>query len=121
MPKTKVLIVEDNKSIRNMLELFLFSCDFIVVTAENGVQGLKLCLAHHPDLVITDNTMPLMTGLELITAIRTNETVSHAKIIMVSGDVGQTKTEALAAGANAFMAKPYDLGELLHLITKELA
>lgn len=121
MPKHSVLIVEDNASIRKMLELFLINYNFSVITAENGTQGFELCLKHRPDLVITDNTMPLMTGLELITKIRAQDEVRATKIIFVSGDGGTIESTGIAAGANAFLAKPYDLWTLLHLITKELA
>lgn len=120
MPRQSVLIVEDHRMISDMLKLFLITRGFTVHVAENGAQGLELCLAHHPDLVITDNTMPLMTGLELIRKIRSQDDVRGTKIIFVSGDGGNIESAGLAAGANSFLAKPYDLGELLRLIAKEL-
>lgn len=120
MTKVRILIVEDHRVIREMLVLFLEKQGFAVHATENGQQGLDWCLAHQPDLIITDNTMPLMTGLEMTTAIRAHSKVGTTRIILVSGDAMDIESAALAAGANAFLAKPYALDAVLHLIKKTL-
>ena len=115
-----ILIVEDHRMISDMLKLFLVSRGFTVHVAQNGLEGHELYLRHQPDLIITDNTMPLMTGLELIRKIRAQDDVRGTKIIFVSGDGGNIESDGLAAGANAFLAKPYNLPDIAHLITKLL-
>ncbi len=120
MTKRRILIVEDHQVIRDMLELFLINRGYTTHTTENGLQGLNWCIAHQPDLIITDNTMPLMTGLELVTAIRAHPEVGATRIILVSGDTDDIEAKAIAAGANDFAPKPYSLDDILRLIKRQL-
>jgi two-component system chemotaxis response regulator CheY len=85
-----------------------------VVEAENGQVGLQKIEAENVECVITDWSMPVMTGLELIQALRANPKFKALPILMVSA-VGQKEeiVQAIAAGANGYIVKPFE-PETLH-------
>lgn len=118
----RVLIVEDDQHQRKTLELALkqnHQIDQIEVAGNGHEALLKLELLQF-DLVITDRDMPIVNGVELVRAMRGNEHFQHIPVIMVSGNGNSIKDEALAAGVNEFLAKPYRLPELRQVVDKLL-
>lgn len=116
MSKQTLLIVDDDPQQRQMLSLFFQVQDFVINESSNGLDAMKSLRDFRPDLVITDNSMPEMTGLELIHSIRSDPELADLKIIMVSGDLGDTANQALVVGADVFLAKPYDLTMLMSVV-----
>jgi two-component system KDP operon response regulator KdpE len=106
-----VLLVEDEPSMRRFLQSTLVDHGFRVVTAENGRRGLEQATSHNPDLVILDLGLPDMDGLEVTARLRD---WSEAPILVVSAREQQAdKVQALDAGANDFVTKPFGVGELM--------
>ena len=111
MDKARVLVVDDEPQITRVLRTVLASHGYQVRTAAEGESALVDVNAWHPELVITDLFMPRMDGIELCRRIRA---VSSTPIIVLSvkGEE-RTKVEALDAGADDYVTKPFGTDELL--------
>ena len=107
----KVLVVDDEPQITRVLRHSLTAHRFDVRTAADGLSGLDTFHDWHPDLIITDLQMPEMNGIEFCREIRK---VSQVPIIVLSvrGEE-RTKVEALDAGADDYVTKPFGIDELL--------
>jgi len=114
----KVLVVDDEPQITRVLRHSLIAHRYDVRTAADGVSALDTFGDWHPDLVITDLQMPEMDGIEFCRQIRR---VSQAPIIVLSvrGDE-RTKVEALDAGADDYVTKPFGIDELLARVRANL-
>jgi two-component system KDP operon response regulator KdpE len=110
-PRRNVLVVDDEPQITRVLRTTLSGQGFMVRTAGDGDEALEVMREWTPDLVITDLAMPNLTGLELCRRIRSK---SHVPIIVLSvrGEE-KTKVEALDAGADDYVTKPFNMNELL--------
>jgi two-component system, chemotaxis family, chemotaxis protein CheY len=110
MPSSKILVIDDDLTVRSAMVQFLKDLGYDVVTAENGHRGLRMFRSEKPDLVITDIIMPEKEGIQTITEIRRER--PDAKIIAVSGGgrVGNTDFLKIARslGADDAVAKPVD-------------
>ena len=112
MDATKILIVDDDISVRNVLKDILASNGYIVVTVENGSQAYQQFKMFTFDLILLDINMPKMDGVETVKAIR--ERSPHVPIIIISGYSGaETISEAIEFGANDFIRKPCTPEQLL--------
>ena len=107
----KILVVDDEAQIIRVLRRSLTSHAYDVRTAADGQAALELFHDWHPDLVITDLSMPEMTGLDLCRAIRKTSEVPII-VLSVKGEE-HTKVEALDAGADDYITKPFGINELL--------
>ncbi|MCD0466037.1 two-component regulator propeller domain-containing protein [Flavobacterium sp. ENC] len=106
--KRTVLIIDDNAEIRAYL-IKLFSETYIVYSAENGEEGLKLTKKHLPDLVISDITMEEMDGLELCRKIKENNELSHIPVILLTASKNpETHLQGISDGADDYIIKPFD-------------
>ena len=106
-----VLIVEDDRNIQELLQLYLEKEGYAVTTASDGGQGLAKFRAIKPDLVLLDVMMPVMDGWAVCKAIRAD---SQTPIIMLTAK-GETddKVTGLKAGADDYVTKPFEMKELL--------
>jgi CheY-like chemotaxis protein len=114
---THVLVVDDDPGIRGFIEMMLRAEGYMVSTAANGQQGLDRALAHRPDVVLLDLAMPVMDGWQLFDRLQELDPTIPV-ICMTAG--GSTRTEAEARGAAGYLAKPFEVDDLLHLITRFL-
>ena len=107
----KVLIVEDDKNIRDLLERYLKKENYIVCTAADGGEGLSLFRSEQPDLVLLDLMMPVMDGWTVCKAIRAD---SQTPIVMLTAK-GETddKVLGLKTGADDYITKPFEMKEVL--------
>ncbi|MBS3974961.1 MAG: response regulator [Actinobacteria bacterium] len=119
MSKT-VLVVDDAAFMRMMIRDILSGEGFVIHEAVNGRDAVEKYGEVRPDLVTMDITMPEMSGLEALRAIR--ESDSRARILMVSA-MGQQKmiVEALESGAMDFLVKPFQPAKVLETVNKCLA
>ena len=110
----KLLIIDDERGIRNTLKEILADEGHEVDVAENGKQGLEMAQSKAYDLIYTDIKMPEMDGMELLAAIKQNEDTENVPVVMITGhgDV-ETAVQALKAGAYDFLLKPLDLNRIL--------
>lgn len=104
----RVLIVEDQDALREILVLTFSSGPFEVHAATDGQKGLEIARQIHPHLVVTDLRMPRMDGLALTRALRQDPALARVPVIVVTAfaDPGAA-LQAYGAGANAFFAKPF--------------
>lgn len=109
--RTTVLVIEDEPEIRRFLRSALCADGYRVVEAENGARGIVDAGTHKPDLAIVDLGLPDMDGVEVIRRIRA---WSGIPIIVLSARAREpAKIEALDAGADDYVTKPFGVGELL--------
>ena len=110
----KLLIIDDERGIRNTLREILTDEGHEVEIAENGKQGLEMAQATAFDLIFSDIKMPEMDGLEVLKALKEGEEAIDTPIVMISGhgDV-ETAVQALKLGAYDFLIKPLDLNRIL--------
>jgi two-component system KDP operon response regulator KdpE len=107
----KILIADDDPQILRALRITLSARGYDVVTAADGTAALSAAIADHPDVVVLDLGMPGLTGIEVIQALRGWTTIP---ILVVSGRTESwDKVEALDAGADDYVTKPFAADELL--------
>ena len=109
-----ILIVEDQEDNRRILRDLLTSAGFELLEATTGEEGVRLAQARRPDLILMDIQMPVLDGYEATRRIKTDPELRHIPIIVVtsyalSGD----DVKAQAAGADAYVAKPFSPRNLL--------
>ena len=117
--RKKILIVEDNDILREMLSVTLLSHGYLVETAHDGLSGLQKLEKYSYDLLITDNQMPRMEGLELIREIYRREMC--IKTLFISGQFTKDIMErARERGVLEFLAKPFSFNLMLETVRKVL-
>lgn len=111
MNKPLVLVVEDDRPVRNLIVTTLKSHDYRYLTAENGKTAIMEASSHNPDIVLLDLGLPDIDGAEVITNIRG---WSNMPIIVISArSEDSDKITALDAGADDYLTKPFSVEELL--------
>lgn len=106
-----VLIIEDERAIRNLIATTLQTHNYKFITAENGGQGLLEIMSKKPDIILLDLGLPDMDGVEIIEKVRSWSTVP---IIVISArNEDKDKIDALDAGADDYLTKPFSVDELL--------
>jgi two-component system phosphate regulon response regulator PhoB len=112
--RDRVLIVEDEKDVREMLRLNLKMGGFDVLEAQNGAEGLAIAKAELPSVVILDLMMPEMSGMEVCRALRRNPATSRIPILMLTAKSTEgDKVAGLEVGADDYVTKPFSPRELL--------
>ncbi|MEK6582499.1 MAG: response regulator [Nitrospirota bacterium] len=112
----KILIVDDDIAVRNLLNEILTFHGYDVDCVSNGEDAIKLIKAKHYDVLVTDYMMPGINGIELVKKAR--DIKSSMPIIGMSGSYNEKNF--LAAGANLFIAKPFVFKKLKDILEKEL-
>lgn len=111
MYKPKILVVEDDPAITNLIRTTLDTQEYQYHTAKNGAEALLDAVSYNPDVIILDLGLPDMDGVEIIHKVRG---WSMVPIIVVSArSEDQDKVEALDAGADDYLTKPFSIDELL--------
>lgn len=111
MKKTLILVVEDDKPVQNLMITTLKAHDYRYLTAMNGETAILEASSHNPDIILLDLGLPDMDGMEVIKKIRT---WSNVPIIIISARSEDTdKVDALDAGADDYLTKPFSVEELL--------
>ncbi|HEY5990067.1 MAG TPA: response regulator [Streptosporangiaceae bacterium] len=108
---TRVLVIDDEPSILRALRINLSARDYQVSTASDGTSGLSAVARDHPDVIILDLGLPDMEGVEVIRGVR-GWTSTPIIVLSVWGQESQ-KVEALDAGADDYVTKPFGMDELL--------
>ena len=116
----RLLVIEDNSDIAAYIGS-QFADRYAVSYAENGREGLEKAQELVPDLIITDLMMPGMDGLEVCRQVRSNEIINHIPIIVVTAKITEEeRIEGIAAGADAYLSKPFNADELRTRVEKLL-
>lgn len=110
--KLKVLVVEDDSTVRDVLTTLLGFDGFEVDSAGDGSEGLAKAEAMQPDIVLLDVVLPGMNGLEVCRMIR--QRVPGARVVMLTGrGTAEDELDGVSAGADAYLRKPFSSLELL--------
>lgn len=111
MNKPLILVVEDDPSVKNLIRTTLKAHDYRYLTASNGATAILEASSHNPDIVLLDLGLPDIDGVDVIKKIRT---WSNIPIIVISARSEDTdKIDALDAGADDYLTKPFSVEELL--------
>lgn len=118
MNKPLILVVEDDKAVRNLIATTLEMQEYRYHVAKNGTQGLMEAVSQRPDVIILDLGLPDMDGVEIIQKVRS---WSNVPIIVVSArSEDSDKVNALDAGADDYLTKPFSVEELLARVRASL-
>jgi DNA-binding response OmpR family regulator len=110
----RILVVDDEMYIVNILDFTLNGEGWEVVSANNGEDALRTLLKFEPDLVILDVMMPRIDGVEVCRAIKAREESAKTPVIMLTAKDGEKdKQDALEAGADLFLTKPFSPARLI--------
>ena len=117
-----ILTVDDSASMRMTTRLTLSGAGYTVTEAVDGLDGLEKAKTRRFDAIITDINMPRMDGLRMIEEVRRLSTQVGVPIVFLTteSDAGM-KARAKAAGATAWLTKPFDAAQLLKLVSKVVA
>lgn len=120
--KKKILVVDDDARLTEMLKTRLEANNYEVIVAYDGDEGLKKARQHKPDLIILDILMPKMAGDFMASALKGDADTSDIPIIFLTclADGLSERQQSCMSGGNLFLAKPFDAQELLIIIERTL-
>ena len=111
MNEMKILVVEDDRSVSNLITTTLKINHYTYIATSTGNEAISLCASHHPDLILLDLGLPDIDGIEVIQTVRS---WSEALIIIISArGEDSDKITALDSGADDYLTKPFSIEELL--------
>ncbi|MBW2117429.1 MAG: type II/IV secretion system protein [Deltaproteobacteria bacterium] len=117
----KILVADDNEIILKILTNILESENYLIITAQDGLEALKLTLQEKPDLIVTDYIMPKMDGITLIKKLKSQLATRYIPIIMLTAkDQENTEVEVIDAGADDYLVKPVNPKRFLARINRLL-
>jgi DNA-binding response OmpR family regulator len=113
----KVLIIDDEQLLLEDMELILEFEGFDPITAENGRIGVQMAQKHMPDVILCDIAMPQMDGFQVVRELRKQPQTATIPFIFLSALASETDIESgLGTGANGYLVKPIDAGDLVNAI-----
>lgn len=115
----KILVVEDEESMRELLRLHLSSAGYAVEVAEDAIAAGYAVLKSAPDLIVCDLAMPHMDGLELVAALRADKALPRVPVIFLTS-VADGEARARDLGVSEYLRKPVRLEELLAAVSRHL-
>ena len=121
--KKKILIIDDEVGLRNLLKFRLVSFGYDVLDAEDGYTGIELAKTKAPDVIILDIMMPYFNGIEVCKKLKSDYLTKDIPVVFLSVLAQKEDIETgKAAGAEFFLTKPYDperLHQVLHMALEE--
>ena len=115
----RILVVDDDDSLRELLRMHLASAGYEVATASDGISAGYLVLKNPPDLILSDVSMPHMDGFEFVAALRADKALAHIPVIfLTSMEEGDNRGKEL--GAVGYLPKPVRADRLLQLIARHV-
>ena len=116
-----ILIVEDNEKNMKLARDVLQAKGYATLEAVNGEDGVRLALAHKPDMVLMDIQLPDINGVEAFTLIRANAETAHIPVVAFTASVTPMDRNRITdAGFDGFIGKPVNLKEFLETVRKTL-
>ena len=117
----KILVVDDEPSIRHLLRVALIKSNFEVTEAADGEEALKTAISKSPELIIMDVQLPKMNGMEVTGKLREMPEFNDVPIIAVTAYAMKVdKEKALESGCNAYLSKPINIQELRSMVAEML-
>jgi len=115
--KKKILLIEDDHSLSEVLAEILVERGYLVVTANNGLEGLRKAYVESPDLVILDIMLPQLNGLEVCKRLKKDETMKNIPVIFLTArDQVTDKLLGIESGGEIYLTKPFEIEELTEKI-----
>ena len=118
MPKT-ILVVEDDRELRELIGLYLANAGYTVHSVENGLEAAAYCLKVTPDLIISDVHMPRMNGFDMIRILKSEPAMKDIPVIFLTMD-DKRRNEGSDLGAIEYLLKPFEPQALLSTVAKHL-
>jgi CheY-like chemotaxis protein len=115
-----VLICDDEPSLRELIRISLDGGPYRFVEAQDGEVSLEVARRERPDVVILDMMMPRRSGLEVLTALRDDEVLADTPVIVLTAQPA-TREQALSAGADVVMVKPFEPEQITAAVEEVLA
>lgn len=113
MPNAKILIVDDEQAIRDMIRMALELDGFHCLEADSAMQAMPLIVDERPDLVLLDWMMPEVSGIELLRRLRREQATQELPVILLTAKVEEQNTvQGLDSGADDYITKPFGAREL---------
>lgn len=110
----RILIIDDDIEFADLLRLHLTAAGYAAEVAEDAVEGGKMLLERPPALILCDINMPYLSGLDLVSLMRSDTRSARIPVVFISGRTdGDTMAEAVKLGAADFLAKPISREQLL--------
>lgn len=116
MRKLKVLLVEDDHDSRTLYSYMLAAAGYKVTAVRNGLEAMAEIQLDRPDVVITDIAMPVVSGLDLIVAVRSNGEFADLPVVAITAFGEKIREQAREAGATAVIDKPAELAKMREVI-----
>ena len=121
MPKTKVLVVEDDRSLVDVLTYNLKLAGYEVIVSTDGQDGILQAQLKQPDIVLLDLMIPVVDGLDVCRRLRSHYRTRHIPILMLTAKATEDdKLEGLGGGANDYVVKPWNKRELVQRVCNHL-
>lgn len=113
----KILIIDDEENIVDLLSNILTHSGFVVIGAFNGENGIEKAIKEKPHIIILDIMMPGMDGFEVLKRLKEDEQTSDIPVIMLTAKTEDSAViESWRKGAEFYIPKPFEIEELLHVI-----
>lgn len=113
----KILIVEDTRTIPEVIKVYLLGNDYEYFQAPNGDEGLKMAAKNKPDLIISDIKMPIMDGFQFCEALKNDPALKGVPVLLLTSlRDDSSRQEGRRVGADGFLNKPINSAELLKLV-----
>ncbi len=117
----KILMVDDETDIISIVEFRLKSCEYEVITANNGQEGFEKAAKEKPDLILLDINMPIMNGHEMLERLRSCPDLKSIPVIMLTAYSDRRDiSHAAELGISNYVTKPFDFTDLMEKISKAL-
>jgi len=114
--KAKILLVDDNYDILDLLEVFLFG-HYEIVTAQNGFEGLSMAEEMRPDIIITDIMMPVMDGIKFLNMLRKKPETALIPVVAITSFAKKMNVKSLMnMGFSGVVAKPFNREAILEVL-----
>lgn len=121
MPKSKILIVDDEPFIVETIKFSLEHLGFECLTAFDGLEAIKVAREEMPDLILLDIMLPKMNGYKVCRLLKFDDKFKHIPIIMLTARTQEKdKTLGIETGADEYVTKPFDIDNVVSLIKKYL-
>jgi CheY-like chemotaxis protein len=121
MGRLNVLLVEDDAEERALYGYMLALAGYRVKAASNGLQALAEIQVNRPDVIVTDIAMPVLSGLDLIAAVRSNDEFAYLPVVAITSFGENLREKARAAGATVAIDKPTELARMREVVDAALS
>src|SRR5947199_8242507 len=116
---TKILVVDDEASVRHLLQVMLTTEGYQPLLAANGAEALQIAHEHLPALVLLDWMMPILDGIATLQALRNDPATARLPVVMLTARQGDSDmAQAMVQGADFYITKPFEAEEMLAVVRR---